>query len=397
MSAGSSTPALALGEDFPLACHVCLGPNPYVRMLKLTNKRECKISGRPYNAFRWQPGPKARYKETIIAPEVALAKNVCQVCLMDLEHNVPVALRDHLLKNDPTEGNTSPAGAMLVPTSDVNKEFYWANQRQSLQETDSCKFQASHQEKFSLDTQAMSKLTALSNSNSASYDRNLPKLCSFWVRQTCNRVTMNSCPYRPCCGIFRFPEIRSSHPELHSSLVRSLETDGVVSTMQDSSVEMEEVRDALKNSQRGNRNASIRARYHGTKDDKLAGKYIAKAEKVPALVPPDDESICSLWIGGITPAISESDLQDCLYSYGEIKAIRVMRDRGCALVTFSTRESAEEAASKLYQNIELKSIKLKLWWAKSSPKQQGQLSSTGTTSLVVPYPSMHPARMGASR
>ena len=47
-------------------------------MIKMPNARECKISGRPYTAFRWKPGTEARYKETIIAAEVAIAKNVCQ-------------------------------------------------------------------------------------------------------------------------------------------------------------------------------------------------------------------------------------------------------------------------------------------------------------------------------
>ena len=77
---------LRLGEDFPFICEVCLGPNPYLRMIKMPNSRECKISGRPYTAFRWQPGSEARYKETIIAAEVAIAKNVCQTCLMHGVH-----------------------------------------------------------------------------------------------------------------------------------------------------------------------------------------------------------------------------------------------------------------------------------------------------------------------
>ena len=75
---------LKMGEDFPFICDICLGPNPYIRMMKLPMARECKISGRPYTAFRWQPGAEARYKETIICAEVAIAKNVCQVCLMDI-------------------------------------------------------------------------------------------------------------------------------------------------------------------------------------------------------------------------------------------------------------------------------------------------------------------------
>ena len=40
--------------------------------------RECKVSSRPYTAYRFKPGPNARYKETVISKEVALAKNICQ-------------------------------------------------------------------------------------------------------------------------------------------------------------------------------------------------------------------------------------------------------------------------------------------------------------------------------
>ena len=109
---------LRLGEDFPFVCEVCLGPNPYLRMIKMPMSRECKISGRPYTAFRWQPGTEARYKETIIAAEVAIAKNVCQVCLMDMEYNLPVAVRDKLIS-----GGQKPTDAIAVPDSDVNKEY----------------------------------------------------------------------------------------------------------------------------------------------------------------------------------------------------------------------------------------------------------------------------------
>jgi pre-mRNA-splicing factor RBM22/SLT11 len=57
---------------------------------------ECHISKRPYTKFRWRPGSDARYKSTIICQEVAKAKNVCQVCLLDLNHNLPVQVRDQL-------------------------------------------------------------------------------------------------------------------------------------------------------------------------------------------------------------------------------------------------------------------------------------------------------------
>ena len=49
------------------------------------------------------------------------------------------------------------------------------------------------------------------SSSTPYYDRNLPKLCSFWCLQTCNRVVNSACPYRPCNGTFRFPELASTH------------------------------------------------------------------------------------------------------------------------------------------------------------------------------------------
>ena len=46
--------APTLGEDFPIICETCLGPNPYCRMIKALDSKECKISGAPFTAFRWQ-------------------------------------------------------------------------------------------------------------------------------------------------------------------------------------------------------------------------------------------------------------------------------------------------------------------------------------------------------
>ena len=70
--------------------------------------------------------------------------------------------------------------------------------------------------------QQFEKLAALSRKGSSNpyYDRNLPKLCSFWCLQTCNRVVNSACPYRPCNGTFRFPELASLHKDHLSTLVR---------------------------------------------------------------------------------------------------------------------------------------------------------------------------------
>lgn len=265
---------LRLGEDFPFVCEVCLGPNPYLRMLKMPNSRECKISGRPYTAFRWQPGSEARYKETIVAAEVAIAKNVCQACLMDMEYNLPVAVRDKL--SGTGSGGQRGVGGVQMPTSDVNREFYWENQRKQLEEGTLQGFQELNADdtgggKNSIG-RSFDKLAALSRNNksgSTSYDRNLPKLCTFWTRQTCNRVVNGSCPYRPCCGVFRFPELASTHQELLSKLVRMLHADGPLGVMRDAGDEAEEIRETLRDAARGSRNESIKARYHGTEGGEL--------------------------------------------------------------------------------------------------------------------------------
>ena len=77
---------------------------------------ECHISKRPYTKFRWRPGSDARYKSTIICQEVAKQKNVCQVCLLDLKHNLPVQVRDQL----------SNAVVEDIPESDVGVEYQLA-------------------------------------------------------------------------------------------------------------------------------------------------------------------------------------------------------------------------------------------------------------------------------
>ena len=74
--------------------------------------QECKICGRPFTLFRWRPGAEARFKKTEICQTCSKAKNVCQTCLLDLEYNLPVQVRDQALGID---------GTKQLPRSDVNK------------------------------------------------------------------------------------------------------------------------------------------------------------------------------------------------------------------------------------------------------------------------------------
>jgi hypothetical protein len=60
-----------LGRDFPFVCEVCLGPNQFVRMMKLPfGQEQCKISELPMQSFRWKAGG-GRFKKTVISFDVA--------------------------------------------------------------------------------------------------------------------------------------------------------------------------------------------------------------------------------------------------------------------------------------------------------------------------------------
>ena len=113
---------VAEGDNFPIVCEACLGPNPYTRMIKSDMSAECRISGIPFTAFRWQ-GALRRWKSTIVCSAVAREKNCCQACLSDLEYAVPFHVRDHVM---------DALGEEKAPQSDISKEFHWANKKQKI-------------------------------------------------------------------------------------------------------------------------------------------------------------------------------------------------------------------------------------------------------------------------
>ena len=122
------------------------------------------------------------------------------------------------------------------------------------------------------------------------------------------------------------------------------------------------MKEALHTSQKGSRDQNIRDRYHGV--DGLTQKYIGKAEQM-ALTPPDDKTITTLYVGLMGQSVSEKDLSDQFYAYGEIKSVSVMPQSNCAFVTYTTRESAEKAADKLHKNLVVNGVKLRLMWGRA--------------------------------
>ncbi|KAK9120414.1 hypothetical protein Syun_018031 [Stephania yunnanensis] len=77
------------------------------------------------------------------------------------------------------------------------------------------------------------------------------------------------------------------------------------------------------------------------------------------------ESIETLYVGGLNERISEQDLRDQFYAHGEIESVRMVLQRACAFVTYTTREAAEKAAEELSNKLVIRGLRLKLLWGKS--------------------------------
>ncbi|VFQ88893.1 unnamed protein product [Cuscuta campestris] len=289
-------------SDFPIICESCLGDSPYVRMTKSNFDKECKICTRPFTVFRWRPGRDARYKKTEICQTCSKLKNVCQVCLLDLEYGLPVQVRDTALSINSNDA---------IPKSDVNREYFAEeHDRRARAGID---YESSYGKVRPNDTILKLQRTT------PYYKRNRAHVCSFYVRGQCTRGS--ECPYR-----HEMPET------------------GELSQQ------------------------NIKDRYYGV-NDPVALKLLGKAGEMPSLEPPDDESIRTLYVGGVDARITEQDLRDQFYAHGEIESVKMVLQRGCAFITYTAREGAERAAEELANKLVVKGLRLKLLWGRpQAPK-----------------------------
>ncbi|XP_058198926.1 zinc finger CCCH domain-containing protein 40-like [Rhododendron vialii] len=303
-------------SDFPIICESCLGDNPYVRMTKADYDKECKICTRPFTVFRWRPGRDARYKKSEICQTCSKLKNVCQVCLLDLEYGLPVQVRDTALSINSNDA---------IPKSDVNREYFAEeHDRRARAGID---YESSYGKVRPNDTILKLQRT------SPYYKRNRAHVCSFYVRGECTRGA--ECPYR-----HEMPET------------------GELSQQ------------------------NIKDRYYGV-NDPVAMKLLNKAGEMPSLEAPEDESIKTLYVGGLDERVTEQDLRDNFYAHGEIESVRMVLQRACAFVTYTTREGAEKAAEELSNRLVIRGLRLKLMWGRpQAPKPEGEGSDGGAKQVA---------------
>lgn len=68
---------------------------------------------------------------------------------------------------------------------------------------------------------------------------------------------------------------------------------------------------------------NIRDRYYGV-NDPVAEKILGRTSSLPAITPPEDPHITTLYIGGLDETFTEADLKDHFYQYGEVRSITMV-------------------------------------------------------------------------
>jgi len=198
----------------------------------------------------------------------------------------------------------------IIPTSDVHREYFTQINEQRLADGTGGVGKAAV-------NPVLNKLAR----NTPYYKRNLAHICSFWVKGNCTRGSQ--CPYR--------------HANDH--------TDPDLA------------------------HQNIKDRYFG-KDDPVAAKMLRRAAAVE-MTPPEDKDVKTLYVGNVPISATEEDIRDAFYAYGELSSIKLVPQKLCAFVTYSTREGAERAAAKLYTTLTVRGVPCRLAWGKSHIQDLG--------------------------
>lgn len=214
-----------------------------------------------------------------------------------------------------------------LPKSDVNKEYYIQNMEKELARSDPDAINS----KLSEPNDLLMRLAR----TAPYYKRNRPHVCSFWVKGECRRG--EECPYR---------HEKPTDPD-----------------------------DPLADQ-------NIKDRYYGV-NDPVADKLLRRAAAMPALPPPDDKSITTLYIGNLGN-LTEQNIRDYFYQFGEIRSVSLVPKQQCAFVQYTTRAAAEAAAEKTFNKLILGGRRLTIKWGRSQGRTGPSLVHTADNYEPVP-------------
>ncbi len=303
--------------EFPILCETCLGPNPYIRMLEDKHGRECKVCERPFRSYSWRPGGHGmRKKKTEICQTCARIKNVCQTCILDLKYNVPVAIRDLTIPK-------ADRLATIAPNSEATREYNAAQHDRLLATTgvDAVYSQPAPDDSVAVRAQR----------DAPRYERNRARVCGLYAKGKCTRGLY--CPYRH-----------------------------------------EKVDDEEAGATNRESDQNLRDRYYG-QNDPVAQRLIQKvcgnradpqALEVTGNAPPENKAIRTLFIGGVTPDLSEAKVREFFREFGVVENINLIPGRGIGFVDFDSREEAEKAMSNTYGSRTIGSVPVSIKWGRST-------------------------------
>ena len=331
--------------EFPLVCETCLGDNPYIRMTKQEHAKKCRVCETPFTVFAWQAGTKGRLKKVEICRSCAQAKNVCQVCIYDLQYGLPVKVRDKILReHSSSSGSTAASSAIAaIPQSMANRSWFTAQQERAVAQGQDLVGAA--------DPIAHAQLQSVANMEPR-YERNLPKLCSFFARGECNRGA--DCPFR-----HEMPRDRN---------------------------------DPLSKQ-------NTKDRFYGT-NDPVAGKLFARMKRLEEEGKKEeakaedgyDQARSTVYLrlqgDGPFPTLTEEDVRDQFYSFGEIVSVRITSDKAQAFVEYSQPEAAELAIATMNRKM-LQGHVMYVAWARqakrgNAPERQGEAVTGDKPTAVRP-------------
>jgi pre-mRNA-splicing factor RBM22/SLT11 len=113
---------------------------------------------------------------------------------------------------------------------------------------------------------------------------------------------------------------------------------------------------------------NIKDRYYGT-NDPVADKLLKRVADMPKPTPPEDRTITTVYVGNVGDKITEKDLKDYFYQFGEIRSVTLVGKQNCAFVTYTNRSATEAAIEKSFNKLVLHGQRLTIRWGKSQSKR----------------------------
>jgi pre-mRNA-splicing factor RBM22/SLT11 len=191
-----------------------------------------------------------------------------------------------------------------------------------------------------------------------SYERNLPKLCGHFLKGTCTRGA--SCPFR-----HEFPDDWDTNKAYY-----------------------------LKSAHR-----SIKDRFFGT-NDTTSDRWIAKLESREVDAAGGGGEVSTLLLTGVGSSLRSADVREAFESYGDLKRVDVLTNKGIAFVEFATKDQAVECMMATRGRVVINGSRIRLAWARPSAPASGgllgEVSASASASEDVTYPSMAPQAYGGS-